>query len=164
MLSFHQTYDILRPVIMSSLFSANHIHICEEEIVSPCAPMDIVRFMAEKLATLEGLPVDELMQSVMEREADEPTAIGRELAIPHARLKGISHSSMMMAKSSHDVQWGDRPVRLIVLTVVPEECPDIYLQIMSSLIRWRMQWKNESWEKFSIPFLYSSVVSALPTK
>lgn len=149
---------------MPALFSAAHIHICEEEIASLCAPVDIVRFMAEKLAVPEGLSVDELVRAVLEREADESTAIGRGLAIPHARIKDISHSCMMIAKSSHDVQWGDRKVRLIVLTVVPEECPDIYLQIMSSLIRWRMQLKNESWDEFSISFLYSSIVSALPTK
>lgn len=152
---------------MSALFSAKHIHVYEKEFSAVCEPQEIVSFMAQELSALEGLQGESVVKAALERENDEPTAIGRELAIPHARVAGISHACMYIMKTAQAVSWGDKEVRLIILTVVPDNCPDIYLKIMSSVVRWRMQTgieSNNEWEQWAVPMLHSSILLSFSEK
>lgn len=152
---------------MSALFSANHIHVYEKEFSASSEPLEIVSFMARELSALEGLQGESVVKAALERENDEPTAIGRELAIPHARVAGVPNACMYIMKTAQAVSWGDKEVRLVILTVVPDNCPNIYLEIMSSVVRWRMQAgieSNNEWEQWTVPMLYSSILLAFSEK
>lgn len=79
----------------------------------------------------------DILHSAQEREALEPTYIGRGVAVPHARVAGLPGASVLIAKCSEGVAWPIEQTRLIVFLAVPEERPDIYLQLLGGVMRWR---------------------------
>ncbi len=81
----------------------------------------------------------EVAASALAREAAGSTYIGRGLAIPHARLQGLPEAGVYVAQSDEGIPWADEPAQLIILLVVPAEMPELYLQILSRLVRWRMK-------------------------
>lgn len=146
------------------MFSADHIHICEYEISEVTKPLDIIEFMAGKLAQEEMLDADAIFAAAKEREQVESTAIGRGIAIPHARLSGGARACLCICKCTNNISWGDKTVRLVFLSVAPEENPHAYLQMMSVIMRWRLSVSKEpedEWIQWPIPILYKSIVSAV---
>lgn len=86
-----------------------------------------------------GVSAEEVAASALAREADGSTYISRGLAVPHARLQGLPEAGVYVAQSDEGIPWAEEPARLIILLVVPAEMPELYLQILSRLVRWRMK-------------------------
>lgn len=78
---------------------------------------------------------EELVQSALEREAMDTTYIGRGLAIPHARVEGLSSAAIYTAHAPAGIDWNGNSATTIVLLAVPAEQPELYLQMMSSVVR-----------------------------
>lgn len=101
----------------------------------------VIRQLAQEYATGCGMAgrAQELADSALEREASEPTYVGRGLAIPHARVEGWEEAGVYVAQSEEGIPWPEEAARLIILLTVPAETPGLYLQILSRLVRWRMK-------------------------
>jgi PTS system nitrogen regulatory IIA component len=100
----------------------------------------VLRAFAEQIAA-HGLVADpeELHRKLLEREQLGSTGIGSGVAIPHCKLKGLSHGVVALAVLDHGVDFGaadGQPVRLLFLVVSPSEAPAEHLQILAAISRW----------------------------
>jgi len=80
----------------------------------------------------------DLMKSVMEREAQSNTAIGRGLACPHCRASTEGELLCAVGWSPAGIDYGaadGRPVHLLVMYYVPDRERNSYLKEISGLAR-----------------------------
>jgi mannitol/fructose-specific phosphotransferase system IIA component (Ntr-type) len=111
----------------------------------------MVRLLAGELAGLTGWSKRSLIQTALDREAQDSTYLGYGLAIPHARVFEIPQPAVYLARSSAGVNWQGSAARLVFLVVVPEECPEWHLQLLSRIVRWRQKSGLTEDEMLSIP-------------
>ena len=75
-----------------------------------------------------------IVKTLLERGVDDSTALGRGLAIPHARIDGLSEPVALLALSKAGVDFkapDDHPVHLFFLFLTPTEETELHLQILS---------------------------------
>lgn len=75
---------------------------------------------------------------VLLREAEGSTALGRHLAIPHAKSAGVRTPALAAMTAPCGVDW-DAPdqgwARLLFMIAAPAEGGDLHLQILARLMR-----------------------------
>lgn len=79
---------------------------------------------------------DEFLSAVNKREVQGCTAIGRCLAIPHARSRTLKKIVVAMARLRSGIDFGaedGEPVRLIFLIGTPEDKAGEYLKVLARL-------------------------------
>jgi mannitol/fructose-specific phosphotransferase system IIA component (Ntr-type)/Kef-type K+ transport system membrane component KefB len=89
-----------------------------------------------KTHRVEHISQEELYESVVSRENEMSTAMGRGIAIPHGRIeKGVAIQGVMaIIRDGIDFDAPDNePVKLIMLIVTPEDKKDLHLKVLSSL-------------------------------
>jgi mannitol/fructose-specific phosphotransferase system IIA component (Ntr-type) len=67
---------------------------------------------------------DALHELLVMRERLGGTAIGKGVALPHARSLTVSRPQLVVARSPRGIDWGaadERPVTLVLLTLTPGE-------------------------------------------
>lgn len=116
------------------------IHERSEEL-PPCSDRrDIISLMAHELADIQyPKQAHDLEISALERENVESTYVGRGLAIPHARVEGLQSAAVYIARRKQGLAWAKEVADTVILLAVPEEQPDVYLHLLSKLMRWRMK-------------------------
>lgn len=84
-----------------------------------------------------GLTTDAVRAAILQRETAGATAVGDEMAFPHARVKGFCGLGLSLAILRKPVDFGGAqgPVRMACMIVVPEEAPMLSLRIMSRMAR-----------------------------
>lgn len=115
------------------------VWVREEELPTGESHVDMVRLLAGELAGLTGWRKRTLVNTALDREAQDSTYLGYGLAIPHARVFEIPQPAVYLARSSRGVDWQGSPARLVFLVVVPEERPEWHLQLLSRIVRWRQK-------------------------
>lgn len=89
-----------------------------------------------KTHRVEHISQEELYQTVVARENEVSTAMGKGIALPHGRIeKGPAIQGVMgILRKGIDFDSPDgEPVRLIMLIVTPEEKKDMHLKVLASL-------------------------------
>lgn len=89
-----------------------------------------------KTHRVEHISQEELYQSVIDRENDMSTAMGRGIAIPHGHIeKGPAIQGVMaICRTGVDFDAPDHePVKLIMLIVTPKDKKEMHLKVLSSL-------------------------------
>lgn len=118
------------------------ILITEREVPLPASQghTDSIAQLCRELAALYFEPYAEAMiASALEREALESTYVGRGLAVPHARVEGLPAAAVYVARCESSIGWPDAPADTVILLAVPAAQPELYLQILSKIMRWRMK-------------------------
>ena len=115
------------------------VWVREEELPQGESHVELVRLMAGELSGLTGWRRRTLVNTALDREAQDSTYLGYGLAIPHARVFEIPQPAVYLARSSAGVNWQGSAARLVFLVVVPEECPEWHLQLLSRIVRWRQK-------------------------
>lgn len=85
-----------------------------------------IRTMIEAIAkTSPEIKADVAIRSVMRREAQGSTALGSEVAIPHARLPGLARTKVAIARLAEPMRWrrDGELVRFVFLILTPLETP-----------------------------------------
>jgi two-component system sensor histidine kinase KdpD len=75
--------------------------------------------------------------AIRERECQGGTYVGEEVALPHARLTGLTKPLVAFGLSRngiHDPESG-KTIRLMVLLLSPDETPEIHVQALSEISR-----------------------------
>jgi PTS system nitrogen regulatory IIA component len=108
---------------------------------SPCSTRDAAISALIDLLVAEGrLSSHEPFRSaIFQREQIVSTGIGMGIAIPHAKLKGLSSFFIAIGILQAGIDWNaldGAPVRLIFLIGGPEEKQTEYLHILSQLTRY----------------------------
>jgi mannitol/fructose-specific phosphotransferase system IIA component (Ntr-type) len=116
--------------------------LAEEFIIVDLKAMDkwdairqMVAFLM-KTHRVEHISQEELYRSVVDREKDMSTAMGRSIAIPHGHIeKGPSIQGVMaICREGIDFDSPDgEPVKLIMLIVTPKDQKEMHLKVLSSL-------------------------------
>lgn len=117
-----------------------------DELVTPervVADVDVhsKKRALERLSTLlaeaaPNLPAAEIFDSLLKRERLGSTGLGQGIAIPHGRLAGLEHPIGALITLREPVAFDaadDAPVDLVFALLVPEQCSDEHLQILSRL-------------------------------
>ncbi|HSC34898.1 MAG TPA: cation:proton antiporter [Thermodesulfobacteriota bacterium] len=85
-----------------------------------------------------GLNTSEVEAAVWEREETLPTGIGNGVALPHARIEGISKPIVAIGISDSGIDFDapdDKPAYVIFLILTPVDAPDTQLEITAELAK-----------------------------
>lgn len=79
---------------------------------------------------------DDLTKKIMDREKSFSTAMGHQVAFPHARIEHLKKPILMVGKSSKGINFpspDNAPVKIIFMILTPFNDPTIQLKILSKL-------------------------------
>lgn len=77
-----------------------------------------------------------VFDSLFAREKLGSTGLGRGIAIPHGRVKGLKEALGALVRTKHGVPFDapdGQPVELIFVLLVPDRATDVHLQLLSEL-------------------------------
>jgi PTS system nitrogen regulatory IIA component len=92
----------------------------------------------------EGFRAGDIKAALSAREQLGSTGVGEGVAIPHAKIPGLSHLTACFARSAEGVAFDaidEQPVRLIFVLLVPENSAGAHLKALARISRLL---KNES--------------------
>jgi PTS system nitrogen regulatory IIA component len=84
----------------------------------------------------QGIARSAVFDSLFAREKLGSTGLGRGIAIPHGRIKGIKEASGAFLRLATPVPFDSpdgKPVSLLFVLLVPEQATEQHLQILSEL-------------------------------
>ncbi len=121
-------------LIASLLVNANNIH-CNENTIS--SKKRLIESLSHYLAAnTQAITVDVIFQALLERERLGSTGLGKGVAIPHARVAGITETiaTMMTIVSPIDYEAPDsQPVDIVFGLLVPENNDQYHLEHLARL-------------------------------
>ena len=85
-----------------------------------------------------GLNAGEVEAAVWEREETLPTGIGYGIALPHARIEGITNPIVTIGFSDSGIDFDapdEKPAYIIFLILTPKDDPDSQLEITAELAK-----------------------------
>jgi len=91
------------------------------------------------------LKPSELEKAVMTREVLGGTSFPTGIAVPHARLDFLDDIVVAILRPSRPIPDAVSPVRLVVLMLTSQDKPAVYLNSLSSILKFSQ--KKESYEK-----------------
>ena len=101
--------------------------------------METIEQVAREFCELAGVRRTEaVVASALQREAEDSTCVGRALAVPHARVEGLSCAGVYLVRLGAATKWPVDEVRMVAFLAVPEEAPEMYLKMLGQLMRWWM--------------------------
>ncbi len=114
--------------------------------------VEAIALLAATLAQKAGLAdARALVHSALQREESEPTYLGKGMALPHARVAGLPCAGVCVAHAAAGIPWNAERAQLVIFLAVPEERPELYLQLMSRLVRWRLRLPADALESPTPP-------------
>ncbi len=100
---------------------------------------EVMRKLAERIAQAAGIgSVEQILRPALEREEAYGTAVGHQLAIPHARIKGLDDPVIAFGRLTHGIDWDapdGEPVTNVFFLATPEGAEDVHVQILSAISR-----------------------------
>ena len=101
--------------------------------------LEVMDQLISRAADLTKLSRDVIFRLAWKREQMMTTGVGGMLALPHIRINDILHPYVLVGVCENPITdyqgQDDLPVRVIVLTVAPDEDQEAYLQLLSSISR-----------------------------
>jgi len=94
--------------------------------------------MVDAIGDINGLRTEKIIAAVMKRERLMPTGMGHEVALPHARLEGLSTPVVVLgiAPGGIDFKGPDSfPARLIFLILTPTDDNGAQVEILADIAR-----------------------------
>jgi mannitol/fructose-specific phosphotransferase system IIA component (Ntr-type) len=102
---------------------------------------DAVNELAEALAAAGAIArksVPEVIKAVLAREAQATTGIGKGVALPHAKMKGIKKPIGTIGRSGEGIDFSAldaKPVYSVILLLSSPDSPDEHLQAMETIFK-----------------------------
>jgi mannitol/fructose-specific phosphotransferase system IIA component (Ntr-type) len=97
--------------------------------------------LVKALATASAIPkksIEDVTKAVMAREAQATTGIGKGVALPHAKLKGVKKPLGAIGRSSEGIEFASldaKPVYSVILLLSSPDNPDEHLQAMETIFK-----------------------------
>ncbi|MCO6391625.1 PTS IIA-like nitrogen regulatory protein PtsN [Aliihoeflea aestuarii] len=98
----------------------------------------VLQLLAEKAASITGLPEREIFDTILQRERLGSTGVGNGIAIPHGKLAGIDQITGVFARLANPIDFealDDEPVDLVFLLLAPEGAGADHLKALSRTAR-----------------------------
>ncbi len=97
---------------------------------------DVLQEMTLFLKKMNKISDDKvILTKLLDREKLASTSIGKNTAIPHAKIKNLSNPIVLIAISKNGFLYNPNdtePVHLIILVLSPTASPAIHLQILAA--------------------------------
>ena len=90
--------------------------------------------IADFLGRSHGLDAEQVRLGLIEREALGSTGLGRGVAIPHARVKGLQRAVAVFARFDTPIAFDapdGKPVSDMLVLLVPERANDEHLKVLA---------------------------------
>lgn len=121
----------------------NIVSLLAKDTINPCLDVTDKEELLDKLIDALDSKVDEedlerIREAVLQRESIMSTGVGKGLAIPHGKAKGLDRSYAAFALLNRPVEYDaidDRPVRMVFLLVGPESENSIHIKMLSRISR-----------------------------
>lgn len=94
--------------------------------------------LSDLAATAYGLNTAEVLEALLAREALGPTGVGRGVALPHARLDGVTKVTGLFVLLEKPVDFGSvdrQPVDIIFTLFAPEDAGVEHLKALALVSR-----------------------------
>ena len=91
------------------------------------------------------LKAEDIQKAVLEREVLGGTSFPTGISVPHARLDFLDDIVVAVLRPSHPIPDAVAPVRLVVLMLTSQNKPAVYLNSLSSMLKFSQ--KTEAYEK-----------------
>jgi PTS system nitrogen regulatory IIA component len=94
--------------------------------------------VARVVAVLPELDQQELLDRLLEREAQQSTGIGGGLALPHAIVRGLERTALAVVRCRDGLDFAaldSKPVDLLFLLLSPEDASEEHLRLLARLAR-----------------------------
>jgi len=121
-------------LIASLLVNADNIHCSEKTISSKKRLIEILsQYLANNTQTLSA---NRTFQALIERERLGSTGLGRGVAIPHARVPGITDTIAVMMTLASPINYDaadNLPVDIVFGLLVPEDGDQYHLEHLARL-------------------------------
>ncbi|MEW6260435.1 MAG: PTS sugar transporter subunit IIA [Thermodesulfobacteriota bacterium] len=102
-----------------------------------------IQELAEPAAKTGNVRLEEMIRVILERERLGSTGIGKGIAIPHGKLKGLREPILGFGISRNGVDFDSidgLPVHLFFLLITPENAPGTHIKLLSQIAK---MMKNE---------------------
>ena len=99
---------------------------------------ELAKLIIKSEADLEGLAPRDIVMPAMERERLGSTGVGHGVALPHARVAGITKVYAAFVRLTELMDYeaiDDRPVDLVAMIIAPEEAGHAHLRALARLSR-----------------------------
>ena len=96
---------------------------------------DLVARVVVVLPSLDG---EELLDRLLEREAQQSTGIGDGLALPHAIVHGLERTALVVGRCREGLDFhalDSKPVDLLFLLLSPPDARNEHLRLLARLAR-----------------------------
>lgn len=106
--------------------------------LSPAGKDDLFETLATEMAERLGQPRDKVLDAILAREKLGSTALGRGVAMPHARVAWLDAPAALLARLAQPIEMGARdgePVDLVFLVLWPEALSEGFLPALSDICR-----------------------------
>jgi PTS system nitrogen regulatory IIA component len=101
-------------------------------------PSFLKDLVARVVAVLPQLDQQELLDRLLEREAQQSTGIGGGLALPHAIVHGLEKTTLVVCRCRDGLDFASldaKPVDLLFLLLSPEDASEEHLRLLARLAR-----------------------------
>lgn len=98
---------------------------------------ELIRAMADAGA-LSPAQARQAAQAVLDREKQATTGIGKGVALPHAKLKGLDKPVGTIGRSAEGIDFSaldSKPVYSVILLLSSPDNPDEHLQAMEAIFK-----------------------------
>jgi PTS system nitrogen regulatory IIA component len=119
---------------ITDLFSADDVALD----LNTANKTSLLHLLAEEAAERMGRPEQEVFDALQAREGLGSTALGRGIALPHARLGGNDAPVALFARLGRPIDFEAKdgePVDLVFLVLWPEDSPEGFLPALSGICR-----------------------------
>jgi mannitol/fructose-specific phosphotransferase system IIA component (Ntr-type) len=102
---------------------------------------EVIGELVESLAEAGAVSkqrVKEITKAILAREAQATTGIGKGVALPHAKLKGVKKPIATIGCSSEGIDFASldsKPVYSVILLLSSPDNPDEHLQAMETIFK-----------------------------
>ncbi len=118
--------------LLSVIFSPDAIHLNTDFDSKD----ELLRDVSQLLSAKTALDSEVILHEISLREEQMSTAVGKEIAFPHARLEHLQYPLIVFYKNITGIEWDSpdgKPVHNIFFIITPKENPTVQLHILQTL-------------------------------
>lgn len=101
-------------------------------------PAFVKALVGQVMSALPSLDEGQLLDRLLEREAQQSTGIGGGLALPHATVSGLEKTVLVVGRIREGLDFDaldGEPVDLLFLLLSPPDARDVHLRLLARLAR-----------------------------
>lgn len=97
---------------------------------------ELIEHMSGVIAQKAYLIKETVLDEIALREEQMSTSIGKGVAFPHARLKGLTHPLIYIVRNKQGLEWNspdNKPVHWAIFIITPQDNPNAQLHILQTI-------------------------------